>query len=45
MAGKPKPRGFGAFDSLARKLAAVPKDEVDKAMAKTPKRKRRKSQK
>ncbi len=37
-----KPRGWGAFDALARKLARVPKGAVDKAIAKTPRRKRRK---
>lgn len=45
MADKPKPRGWGKFDALARKLAAVPKDEVDQAIAATPKRKRRKKRK
>jgi hypothetical protein len=35
-----KPKGWSAFDVLARKLAAVPKEAVDKAIAKTPKRKR-----
>ena len=33
-----KPRGWGAFDSLARKVAAVPKDKVDDAIAKAKKR-------
>jgi len=43
--GDPKPRGWSAFNSLARQLAAVPKDEVDKVIAATPKRKRRKPKK
>lgn len=37
-----RPRGWGKFDSLARKLTAVPKAEVEKAIAQTPKVKRRK---
>jgi hypothetical protein len=37
-----RPRGFGAFDALAKKLIKVPKEEVDAAVAKTPKRKSRK---
>jgi hypothetical protein len=28
-----KPKGFGAFDALARKVASVPKTEVDKKIA------------
>lgn len=42
---KPKPRGWGAFDRLARKVAAVPKEKVDAAIAATPKRKRRRKRK
>lgn len=42
MAEDRKPRGWTKFDVLARKLTAVPKEAVDKAIAKTPKRKRRK---
>jgi hypothetical protein len=37
-----KPKGWSAFDVLARKLAAVPKEAADKAISKTPKRKRAK---
>ncbi len=40
-----KPRGWRAFDSLARKLVAVPKESADKIMSQTPKRKRRKKRK
>lgn len=42
MLKKRKPRGWSAFDVLARKLATVPKEAVDKAIEKTPKRKRSK---
>lgn len=38
---KPKPRGFGAFDALARKLVRVPKEAVDEKLAK-PKRRKKK---
>lgn len=38
---KPKPRGFGAFDTLARKLVKVPKEAVDAQLAK-PKRRKKK---
>jgi hypothetical protein len=41
----PKPRGWGKFDELARKLVGVPKESADKIMAQTPKRKRRKRRK
>jgi hypothetical protein len=37
----PKPRGFGAFDTLARKLVKVPKEAADEAMRK-PKRRKKK---
>jgi hypothetical protein len=30
---EPKPKGWTAFDSLARTLTAVPKDAVDKHIA------------
>lgn len=30
---KEKPRGFGPFDALARKLAKVSKDDVEKKIA------------
>lgn len=40
MLKKRKPRGWSAFEVLARKLAAVPKEAVDKAIEKTPKLKR-----
>lgn len=40
MAEDRKPRGWGKFDELARKLAKVPKEAVDKA--KKPKKKKRK---
>lgn len=34
MARKPrKPKGFDAFDALARKVAAVPKEQVDAKIA------------
>lgn len=33
-----KPKGWRAFDALTRKVAAVPKEEVDKLEAKRPKR-------
>ena len=35
-----KPKGFGAFDALARKLVRVPKSEVERAEKKREKRKR-----
>ena len=38
----PKPRGFGKFDALARKLLKVPRDELEQQLAKRKKRKRRK---
>lgn len=38
---KPKPRGFGAFDTLCRKLVRVPKDALDKQLSK-PKRRKKK---
>lgn len=38
----PKPRGFGAFDELTRRLIQVPKEELDKQLAKRKPRKRRK---
>lgn len=31
---KKKPKGWRAFDSLARNLSQVPKDKVDKRIAK-----------
>lgn len=34
-----KPRGFGAFDQLARRIVRVPKSEVDRAEAERKKRK------
>lgn len=39
-----KPRGWGKFDALVRKLASVPKEAVDKTIAKK-KSKRRKRKK
>ena len=42
MAEDRKPRGWSKFDALTRRLVAVPKDAVEKAIAKAPKRKRRK---
>lgn len=33
-----KPRGFAAFDQLARKLVKVPKAEIDRREAKREKR-------
>lgn len=42
MVDERKPRGWGAFNALARKLVAVPKDAVDKAIVqKKAKRKKR----
>jgi hypothetical protein len=35
-----KPKGWKAFDQLARKLVQVPKQDADKAEAKRKKRKR-----
>ena len=35
-----KPKGFRAFDALARKLVKVPKSEVDRAEKDRKKRKR-----
>lgn len=37
-----KPKGFAEFDALARKLLKVPRDELEKQLAKRKKRKRRK---
>lgn len=45
MTDTPKPRGYRAFDALARKIVAVPKEAVDKAIDAKPKRKRRKPKK
>ena len=42
MAKKAKPKGFAAFDRLARKLVAVPKSEVERAEKKRKRRKGRK---
>ena len=33
MSESKKPRGWGAFDTLARKLVAVPKEAVDAKVA------------
>jgi len=38
----PKPRGWGKFDELARRLVKVPKGAVDAAMKASKKRKRKK---
>jgi len=40
MAKKAKPKGWQAFNALAKKLVRVPKAEVDKAEAKRKRRKR-----
>ena len=40
MAKTAKPKGFKAFDALARKLVQVPKEEVSRAERKRKKRKR-----
>lgn len=40
-AEKPKPRGFGAFDALARKLVKVPKEAVDQQLSKRRRRKKK----
>lgn len=40
-----KPRGWKAFDALARKVVSVPKDAVDRIIAQKPKRKRHRSKK
>lgn len=37
-----KPKGFEAFDALARKLVKVPRDEFEQQLTKRKKRKRRK---
>ena len=37
-----KPRGWGLFDKLARRLAGVPKDAVDAKRQSKKRRKRRK---
>lgn len=42
MAAKKKPRGFGAFDRLTRKLIQVPRDELEKQLAKRKKKRRKK---
>jgi len=36
-----KPRGWSKFDELARKVAAVPKEAVDKLIAKAKKKRRK----
>lgn len=36
-----KPRGFGSFDTLMKKLVKVPKEEMEKISEDTPKRKPR----
>ena len=36
-----KPKGFGNFDSLMRKLVKVPKEEMEEKSEETPKRKPR----
>lgn len=36
-----KPKGFGNFDSLMKKLAKVPKEEMERKSEDTPKRKPR----
>ncbi len=40
MAKKAKPKGWRAFDQLARRLVKVPKAEVDRAEEKRQKQKR-----
>lgn len=40
-----KPRGWGAFDALARKVAAVPKEKVDAAIAAAKKKRKRRKKK
>jgi hypothetical protein len=42
MAESKKPKGFRAFDALARKLVRVPKREVERAERKRKKQKRSK---
>lgn len=37
----PKPRGFGVFDALARKLVKVPKEALDKQLSKPNRRKKK----
>lgn len=37
-----KPRGFGRFDELARKLIQVPREELEQQLARRKKRKPRK---
>jgi hypothetical protein len=42
-AAKPnKPKGWKAFDQLAKRLVRIPKEELDRAEAKRKKRKRSK---
>ncbi len=38
-----KPKGFGAFHKLAKKIVAVPKDKVDAAIARERKANKRRS--
>lgn len=42
MAAKKKPRGFGKFDKLARKLVQVPREELEKQIAKRKIKRRKK---
>lgn len=42
MAAKKKPRGFGAFDKLTRKLVQVPREELEKRLAKRKVKRRKK---
>lgn len=37
-----RPRGFGAFDALTRKLIQVPKEEVDRQVDKAKRKSRKK---
>jgi hypothetical protein len=39
---RPKPRGFKAFEALARRLLQVPKEELDKQLAKRKVKRRKK---
>lgn len=45
MSDEHKPRGWGKFDALAKKIVAVPKDKVDKAIARQRKKRTGRPQK
>lgn len=45
MAKTKKPKGWKAFDALARKIVQIPKGELDKKVAENKAERRRKSRK